>query len=63
MYWQFARVGNNYNQIVRQVNSHFSEQRIPRQLGALIGCTRELKALSEQIAHLTEEVRREWSHA
>jgi len=55
-------VGNNYNQIVRQVNSHFSEQRIPRQLGALIGCTRELKALSEQIAHLTEEVRREWSH-
>lgn len=62
MYWQFARIGNNYNQIVKQVNTHFSERELPRQLGALIGYTRQLKALSEQIARLTEEAHRQWSH-
>lgn len=62
MYWQFARIGNNYNQIVRQVNSHFSERTLPRQLGTLIGYTRQLKDLSEQIARLTEEARNTWLH-
>ena len=59
-YWQFARLGNNYNQIVKQVNTHFSEQRIPLQLELLIRDTRRLKALSERIADLTEESRKLW---
>ena len=59
-YWQFSRIGNNYNQIVKQVNTHFSEQAIPVQLDMLIGYTRQLKALSEKIASLTEELRKQW---
>ena len=50
----------NYNQIVKQVNIHFSEQAIPVQLDMLIGYTRQLKALSEKIASLTEELRKQW---
>lgn len=53
-------MGNNYNQIVKQVNSHFSEQNIPLQLEILIRHTRQLKALSEQIAALTEKVKKQW---
>lgn len=59
-YWQFSRLGNNYNQIVRQVNTHFSEQALPYQLRILTGYTRRLKALSERIAALTEEARKLW---
>ena len=40
--------------------SHFSEQAIPVQLDMLIGYTRQLKALSEKIASLTEELRKQW---
>lgn len=60
LYWQFSRIGNNYNQIVRQVNTHFSEQAVPYQLRILTGYTRQLKALSERIAALTEEAKRLW---
>ena len=59
-YFQFQKLGNNYNQIVKQVNTHFSEQAIPVQLDMLIGYTRQLKALSEKIASLTEELRKQW---
>ena len=55
-YWQFSRIGNNYNQIVKQVNTHFSEKTIPVQLSMLVSYTRQLKALSEQIASLSKEL-------
>ena len=42
------------------MNTHFSEQAIPVQLDMLIGSTRQLKALSEKIASLTEELRKQW---
>ena len=54
------RVLSLHNQIVKQVNTHFSEQAIPVQLDMLIGYTRQLKALSEKIASLTEELRKQW---
>mgnify|MGYP000028351625 CR=1 FL=1 len=44
-YEQIQRVGNNYNQIVRAVNTHFSHTAIPRQVLLLERRTRELKAL------------------
>lgn len=59
-YYQFARVGNNYNQIVRQVNTHFSDRTIPGQLYELEKQTRELKALSVRIIKLAEEFRAKW---
>lgn len=61
-YAQFQRIGNNYNQIVRAVNTHFSTASIPKQMFALEQETRRLKALSEQIITLTEKLYAAWSH-
>lgn len=57
---QFARVGNNYNQIVKAVNTHLSRQALPGQVEALVAYTQELKVISERILTLTEQMRREW---
>ena len=61
-YAQFQRIGNNYNQIVRAVNTHFSTVAIPKQMLALEQETRKLKALSEQIIALSEKLYATWSH-
>ena len=61
-YAQFQRIGNNYNQIVRAVNTHFSTVAIPKQMLALEQETRKLKALSEQIIALSEKLHAAWSH-
>ena len=57
LYFQFQRVGNNYNQVVRArpLPSHFSNVSIPRQIAALEQHTRELKALSIEIRDLTKQ--------
>ncbi len=55
LYFQFQRVGNNYNQVVRAINSHFSNVSIPHQITALEQHTRELKALSIEILNLTKQ--------
>ena len=55
LYFQFQRVGNNYNQVVRAINSYFSNVSIPRQIAALEQHTRELKALSIEILNLTKQ--------
>mgnify|MGYP000520791501 CR=1 FL=1 len=56
LYFQLCqRVGNNYNQVVRAINSHFSNVSIPRQIAALEQHTRELKALSIEILNLTKQ--------
>ena len=34
-YFQFQKLGNNYNQIVKAVNAHFSNVTIPHQIAAL----------------------------
>ena len=60
-YEQIQRVGNNYNQIVRAVNTHFSHTAIPRQVLLLERRTRELKALSEQVVALSRELYELWS--
>lgn len=60
-YEQIQRVGNNYNQIVRAVNTHFSHTAIPRQVLLLERRTRELKALSEQVIALSREFYELWS--
>ncbi len=60
-YEQIQRVGNNYNQIVRAVNTHFSYTAIPRQVLLLERRTRELKALSQQVIALSRELYELWS--
>ncbi len=41
-YYQFQRIGNNYNQVVKAINTHFSSATIPRQIAALEQRTSEL---------------------
>lgn len=48
-YFQFQRIGNNYNQIVKVINMHFTNIAIPHQIAALGQRTRELKVLSIEI--------------
>ena len=58
-YFQFQKLANNYNQIVKVVNSHFSNTAIPHQIAALEQRTRELKALSIEILNLAKRAA-EW---
>ena len=58
-YFQFQKLGNNYNQIVKAINSHFSSVAIPHQIAALEQRTRELKALSMEILNLAKQAK-EW---
>ncbi|WP_443639650.1 plasmid mobilization protein [Alistipes shahii] len=58
-YFQFQRIGNNYNQIVKAINAHFSNVAIPHQIAALEQRTRELKALSIEILNLAKRAA-EW---
>ena len=58
-YFQFQKLGNNYNQIVKAVNTHFSNITIPHQIVMLEQRTRELKALSIEILDLAKQAK-EW---
>jgi hypothetical protein len=58
-YFQFQKLGNNNNQIVKAVNSHFSNVSIPHQIVMLEQRTRELKALSIEILNLAKQAK-EW---
>ena len=58
-YFQFQKLANNYNQVVKAINSHFSSVAIPHQIAALEQRTRELKAFSIEILHLAKQAK-EW---
>ena len=58
-YFQFQKLANNYNQIVKAVNAHFSNVAIPHQIAMLEQRTRELKALSLEILNLAKQAA-EW---
>ena len=58
-YFQFQKLANNYNQIVKVINAHFSNVAIPHQIAALEQRTRELKALSIEILNLAKQTK-EW---
>ena len=58
---QISRVGNNYNQVVKAINTYLSRNMLPRQIDTLVACTRELKALSEQVIALSRELYELWS--
>jgi len=58
-YFQFQKLGNNYNQIVKVINAHFSNVAIPHQIAMLEQRTCELKALSIDILNLAKQAK-EW---
>ena len=58
-YFQFQRVAQNYNQVVKAINAHFSNVAIPCQIALLEQRTRELKALSLDILNLAKQAK-EW---
>ena len=58
-YFQFQKLANNYNQIVKVVNAHFSNIAIPHQIAMLEQQTRELKVLSIEILNPAKQAK-EW---
>ena len=58
-YFQFQQLANNYSQVVKIVNPHFSNVAIPHQIAMLEQRTRELKALSIEILNLAKQTK-EW---
>ena len=58
-YFQFQKLGNNYNQVVKAVNTHFSNVAIPHQIAMLEQRTRELKTLSIEILNPAKQAE-EW---
>ena len=58
-YFQFQKLANNYNQVVKAINAHFSNVAIPHQIAMLEQRTRELKALSIEILNLAKQAK-EW---
>ena len=57
---QFRAVGTNYNQVVKELHSHFSEKKALALLYKLEKITAELAAIGQQIIALSEEFRRRW---
>ena len=58
---QFRAIGTNYNQVVKELRSHFSEKKAMALLYRLEKCTEELAALSHRIVELSKEMEAKWS--
>jgi hypothetical protein len=54
-YGQYRAVGVNYNQVIKELHSHFSEKKTLALLYKLESITKELVTLSEQIIQLSQE--------
>lgn len=53
-YAQYRAIGVNYNQVVKELHSHFSEKKTLALLYKLESITKELVVLSEQIVRLSQ---------
>ena len=58
---QFRAIGTNYNQVVKELRSHFSEKKAMALLYKLEKCTEELAALSHRIVELSKSMEEKWS--
>ena len=58
---QYRRIGVNYNQVVKELKSHFSEKKAMALLYKLEGITRELVTVSREILALTQKFEEQWS--
>lgn len=57
---QFRAVGTNYNQVVKELHTHFSEKKALALLYKLEKITAELAGLGRQIVELSEEFKERW---
>ena len=57
---QFRRIGVNYNQVVRELKSRFSEKKAMALLYKLEEPTRQLVAVNREIIALTQKFEQEW---
>ena len=57
---QFRSVGVNYNQVVKELHSHFSEKKTLALLYKLEKATIELVEIGKKILELSEEFKTEW---
>ena len=57
---QISRVGNNYNQVVKELRIHFSEKKAMALLYKLEKCTIDLVKLSREIVELSREMQAKW---
>ncbi len=60
LYSQFRAIGVNYNQVVKALNSNFTEKKALAFLYRLEKQTIELVALNRQIIELTKEFEQKW---
>ena len=60
LYSQFRAIGVNYNQVVKVLNSNFTEKKALAFLYRLEKQTMELVALNRQIIELTKEFEQKW---
>lgn len=58
---QYRMIGNNYNQVVKELRCHFSEKKAMALLYKLENCTRELVSLTREIVELTRKFEERWS--
>lgn len=58
---QYRRIGVNYNQVVKELKSRFSEKKAMALLYKLEGITRELVTVSREIRALTQKFEEQWS--
>ena len=58
---QYRRIGVNYNQVVKELKSRFSEKKAMALLYKLEGITRELVTVSREILSLTQKFEEQWS--
>jgi len=58
---QYRMIGNNYNQVVKELRCHFSEKKAMALLYKLKNCTRELVSLTRDIVELTRKFEERWS--
>ena len=57
---QFRAIGTNYNQVVKELHTHFSEKRALALLYKLEKITVELAAIGQQIIALSKEFQSRW---
>ena len=57
---QLRKIGVNYNQVVKELHTHFSPKKALALLYKLENLTRELVAVGERIRTLTEEFKARW---
>ena len=54
-YYQFLRVGNNYNQVVKSFHTHFTEASAEARLAKLVRYTQQLRDNAERVLALARE--------